>query len=302
MSTSVHAAIRLLRVEQWVKNAFVFAGVLFSGRFADPASLMRATLAFVAFCATSSGGYIDNDVVDREADAHHPRKRFRPVAAGTIGVTAARGLQGALNLAGLLLAYAADARVALCVVLYAALTAAYSRWWKHVVVLDVMVIATGFVLRVVAGCAAIDIAPSHWIVLCTFMLALYLGFGKRHHEMQSLAGNLAGQRPVLASYSLGLLDQLSGATSALALVCYLMFTIWPDTVARHGTANLVYTVPIVTYGIFRYQVLVRRGAGPDDPSSALLTDRHLLATAVLWVAAVALALGAVPRGEPWLSR
>jgi 4-hydroxybenzoate polyprenyltransferase len=284
----VRAAIRLVRVDQWVKNAFVFAGVLFTGRFTDPESLLRASGAFAALCAVAAAGYVDNDIADREADRLHPLKRGRPLPAGEMGVAGARLLQALLLLAGLGIGFWVDVRVAGLVVAYAALTVAYSRWLKHVVVLDVMTIATGFVLRVVAGCAAIHIAPSKWILLCTFMLALFLGFGKRRHEVLLLGDSDAGQRPVLANYSVGLLDQLIGAVSSLTLMCYIMFTMWPETIARHGTTDLVYTVPLVMYGLFRYDFLVRHEADGGNPSGTLLTDRHILGVVVLWALAVAL--------------
>lgn len=300
MSLSIRAVIRLVRVDQWVKNAFVFAGVLFTGRFTDAESLLRAAGAFAAFCAVAGAGYIDNDVADLEADRLHPLKRYRPLPADEIGVLGARLLQAVLLLAGFGIGFSVDPRVALLVAAYAGLTLAYSRWLKHIVVLDVMVIAAGFVLRVVAGCAAIGIAPSRWILLCSFMLALFLGFGKRRHEVLLLGDG--GHRPVLTSYSVGLLDQLLAAVSSLTLMCYIMFTMWPETIARHGTTDLVFTVPIVMYGLFRYDFLVHREAGGGNPSGTLLTDRHLLGTVLLFAVAAGLILGTQHTGEAWMPR
>jgi len=287
-------------MEQWIKNAFVFCGVLFSGRFMDPASLVRATLTFVAFCLVASAGYIDNDIADREADRLHPLKARRPVAAGQITVGTARLLSALLLVVGIAIAWWMGRRVGTLLLLYAVLSAAYSRRLKHVVVLDVLAIATGFVLRVVAGCAVIEIVPSRWLLLCAFMLAAFLGFGKRRHEALLLGGHETPHRPVLASYSIGFLDQLISVASALTLTCYIMFTMWPETIERHGTTDLVYTVPLVMYGLFRYDFLIHRESGGGDPGHTLFTDRHILAVVVLWALSVALILGAEPTGERWL--
>lgn len=301
MSGSIRAAVRLVRVDQQVKNIFVFSGVLFTGRFADPVSLLRAAGVFAAFCAAAGAGYVDNDIADLDADRQHPVKRLRPLPAGEIGIGSARVLQVLLLVVAIGLGIWVDPRVAALVVAYAVLMVAYSRWLKHIVLLDIMTIATGFVLRVVAGCAAIDIAPSKWILLCTFMLALFLGFGKRRHELVLLGNGSAASRAVLTSYSVAMLDQLIGIVSALTLMCYIMFTMWPETVARHGTTDLVYTVPLVMYGLFRYDFLVHRQAGGGDPGATLLTDRHVLATVVVWALAAALVLGTTHTGEPWPS-
>ncbi len=299
MTVPVRGAIRMLRIDQWAKNAFVFAGVLFTGRLADPASLRAAAGAFLAFSLVASAGYVHNDVLDRDADGRHPRKRFRPLPAGEITIGAARVLQVVLLLVGLALAFWIDRRVGVVVAAYALLTAAYSLWLKHAVVLDVLAIAVGFVLRVVAGCAAIHVSPSKWIVLCTLMLALFLGLGKRRHEASLLGARGAEHRLVLTRYSLPFLDQLISIVSALTVMCYIMFTMWPETVARHGTTDLVYTVPLVMYGLFRYVALVYQEDGGADPTSTLLTDRHLLAAIALWAVVVVAILGTEPTGEPW---
>src|SRR5262249_24329282 len=146
---------------------------------------------------------------------------------------------------------------------------------------------------------AIHIVPSKWILLCAFMVALFLGFGKRRHEILLMGQGDNEQRPVLASYSVGLLDQLIGAVSSLTLMCYIMFTMWPETVSRHGTTNLVYTVPLVMYVLFRYDFLVHRESGGGNPGGTLLPDRHILAVVVLWALLAALILGAHPVQEPW---
>ena len=301
MTGAVRAIFRLLRAEQWVKNAFVFGGVLFTGRLRDPASLLGACATFAAFSAVASAGYIDNDVADREADRLHPVKRRRPLAARAVGVGTARLVQVLLLAGGVALGWRVDPRVGALVAGYSVLGVLYSRWLKHVVVLDVIVIAVGFVLRVIAGCAAIDVAPSRWIALCTFMLALFLGLGKRRHEVLLLGDRIATHRPALAQYGLPLLDQLIAMVGALTAMCYIMFTMWPETIARHGTTDLVYTVPIVMYGLFRYAFLVYRADGGGDPTATLLLDRQLMVVAVVWGVSAALLVGAQHTGEPWIA-
>jgi len=281
--STVGTVARLLRVDNWLKNGFTFAGVFFSGRFLEPASVLRAAVTFAVFSLVASAVYIQNDITDVESDRRHPTKRRRPIASGAVPLATARLAQVLLLIAGLGVAFAFDQRVGLMVAGYLVLNLSYTFWLKHVVIVDVMVIATGFVLRVVAGCLVIDIVPSQWIVLCAFMLALHLGFGKRRQELILLQDRPDHRRPVLDNYGVHFLDQLMVVVSAVTIVCYILFTMWPDTVARHGTTNLVYTVPFVMYGLFRYDWLVHQRAG-GDPTSALLTDPHLIGTVVLWIA------------------
>jgi 4-hydroxybenzoate polyprenyltransferase len=230
----------------------------------------------------ASAAYIHNDIADREADRCHPTKARRPIASGAVRVPAARAVQLALLLVGLGGAALFDRRVTAILVAYTALNLAYSRWLKHMVVLDVMVIATGFVLRVLAGCAAVAVRPSTWIVLCTFLLALFLGFGKRRHELLVIGDGRDEHRPVLGSYGVGFLDQMISVVSAVTVMCYVMYTVSPDTVALHGTTALVYTVPFVIYGIFRYDFLVYKADQGGSPTTLFLTDRPLLLAVVLW--------------------
>jgi 4-hydroxybenzoate polyprenyltransferase len=285
-----------LRTEHWLKNGFVFAGVLFSGRFSSPASLKAATVAFLCFALVSSAGYVQNDLMDREADRAHPTKRLRPIASGALSPRTARIVQLVLQLAGLGGGAWWDLRLGALLAAYVLLNVVYSRWVKHVVILDVMTIAIGFVLRVVAGCVVIDVAPSEWIVLCAFMLAMHLGFGKRRQELLLVGDKVDVTRPVLASYGVRFLDLTMTVVSTLTIVCYILFTMSPDTVARQGTTRLVYTTPFVVYGLLRYDWLVyRHDAG--DPTVALLTDPHLVATVILWAITAATILGPGWRGE-----
>jgi len=281
-------ALAAWRPRQWVKNAFVLVGTLFGHRW-DSGSLLYAALAVGAFCLASGAVYVYNDWIDRDADRRHPRKRLRPIAAGRLhgveatilGLGAAGGayaLAGAIGPALLFLVSA-----------YFGLNIAYTLWLKHVVIADVFGIAGGFQLRLLAGTVGLGIPPSHWLLLCGFALTLLLALGKRRGELM-LAGvddDPHGARRVLGDYSLPLVDQLLGICATLTLACYGLYTISPDTVALHGAADLPYTIPIVTYGMFRYLYVLRADAD-GDPSRLLFADRHLLATTVLWFAAVVL--------------
>jgi 4-hydroxybenzoate polyprenyltransferase len=293
----VRIAAELLRVESWLKNGFIFAGVLFSGRFTDPRSLLITCAVFGLFSFVASAVYIENDIADRESDRRHPTKRTRPIASGAVSIATARLIQIPLLAAGLGLGFWLDANVGMLLAAYVILNVLYTFWLKHVVILDVMTIAISFVLRVLIGCAAIDIVPSQWIMLCAFMLALHLGFGKRRQELILLHDRPDHRRPVLMSYGVQFLDQLMVIVSALTIVCYILFTMSPETVARQGTKNLVYTVPFVIYGLFRYDWLVHQREG-GDPTTALLTDPHLIVTVVLWALTAAAILGPGWRGEP----
>lgn len=278
-------ALVALRPRQWVKNAFVLVGTLFGHRWASE-DLMHAGLAFAAFCLASSAVYLYNDWIDRDADRRHPVKRFRPVAAGRlsgaqIAVLAALAAGAAYALAGVL-----GPALVFLVSAYLGLNIAYTLWLKHVVIADAFAIAGGFQLRLFAGTVGLGIPPSHWLLLCGFALTLLLALGKRRGELVS-PGASGSTRSVLGNYSLPLLDQMLGICATLTLAGYGLYTISPDTVAVHGAADLPYTIPIVTYGVFRY-LYVLRIDDDGDPSRLLFADRHLLATAVLWLAAVLL--------------
>ena len=279
----VRDALTAMRPAQWVKNAFVLVGPLFGHRWAGD-DLRRAGLAFVVFCLASSAVYLYNDWVDREADRRHPAKQDRPIAAGRIG-----GLTvGVLILLALCAAYAGalfiGGPMAFLVSAYLGLNVAYTLLLKHVVIADVFAIAGGFQLRLLAGTVGLDIPPSQWLLLCGFSLTLLLALGKRRGEL--VAHGVAGDtRRVLGDYSLPLIDQLIGVCTALTLAGYGLYTISPETVAIHGGDNLPLTIPIVTYGVFRY-LHVLRSDREGDPGRMLFSDRHLLGTAVAWLLAV----------------
>ena len=276
--------VRLMRPHQYLKNGFVLLGVVFAHQW-QAGPLFNALLVFTAFCAMASTVYILNDLADIEADRRHPVKRFRPLPSGRVHPRQARWL--ALGLFGLALAIAGGVSpVALaCVLTYFAVNLLYSRWLKHVVILDVFVISAGFMLRILSGTLGLGIYPSEWLLFCGLMLTLFLGFAKRRAELLMLEAAdspPSGTRRVLDDYSPALLEQLTAVTAACTLISYGLYTVSPQTIALHGGPTLVYTLPFVTYGIFRYLFLLHHKARGSDTAHDLMTDTHLLITVAGW--------------------
>lgn len=277
--------LRAMRPQQWVKNLFVLAPVVFAHRLGDPALLGRALLAFAAFCAGSSAIYLLNDVRDREADRHHPLKRQRPIASGAVSVGVAVVTALVLAAAGLA-AGAALGRLALALLLaFLLLNTLYTLHLKHVVILDVMVLAIGYLLRVEAGAAAVGVAVSTWLLLCTLFVAVFLGFSKRRHELLLLADRAADQRRVLSHYSPAFLDQMISVVTASTVICYALYAMADESVAKHGR-GLVYTVPFVLFGVFRYLYLTYQRPGHANPTEEVLTDPPFLVNVAIWAAVV----------------
>jgi 4-hydroxybenzoate polyprenyltransferase len=284
----VPGLVRSLRPQQWTKNLLVFAPLLFAVRLFDPPSLLRATAGFVVFCALSSVVYLINDVMDREGDRRHPIKRMRPIAAGIVPVNMAVSLAGLLAAMALAAAFYLNFRFGLVAATYVVLQTLYSLSLKHIVIIDALTLAIGFVLRAIGGAVAIDVVISHWLFVCTILLALFIALAKRRHELVLLAGGAASHRPILDEYSAYLLDQMIGVVTASTLIAYIFYTISPETEQKFGTEWLGLTIPFPLYGIFRYLYLVHRREGGGSPSDLLLNDRPLLACVTLWVVAVVL--------------
>lgn len=275
-----------LRPDQWTKNLIVFAALVFAVKLFDPAALALASAAFLIFCALSGSVYLINDVSDREADRLHPLKRLRPIASGALGAGTALGWAVGLSVVALAAAYALRPLFAVAAAAYLALFALYTHTLKHVVILDVMSIAIGFVLRAVAGGLVIGVPVSDWLLVCTILLALFLGLAKRRHEITALADGAPGHRRILEEYDPYLLDQMIAIVAAATLVVYVIYCASPDTAERFGTHLLVLTTPFPIYGIFRYLYLVHRKHGGGSPSDLLLRDRPLLGCVALWGIAV----------------
>lgn len=275
--------VRLARPDQWVKNAFVFVGILFGQGWNDPILLVKAAAAFAGFCLVSSAVYAVNDIADRERDRAHPVKRFRPVAAGTVPVPAAAGMGGVLTLVGLFSGWFAGPDVVWCLSGYVGLNVLYSYGAKRVVVLDIFFIAAGFMLRILAGTVGIGIPPSKWLLLCGFMVTLFLAVIKRRAEVALLEEGGTAHRAVLASYSTEVLDTLIAITAACIILSYSLYTMSPETVAIHHTGRLIYTVPFVAYALFRYIFMLHDQGRGGDPSRDLFRDRHILLAGAGWL-------------------
>jgi 4-hydroxybenzoate polyprenyltransferase len=290
------ALLASLRPRQWIKNLFVFAGVIFSQQMLTPL-LWTAVAAFAIFCGLSGAMYLLNDVADAARDRLHPTKRFRPVACGRLSRRTA-SVAGALLLAGsLAAAFRINVPFGLVALAYGVLLTAYSVWFKHLVILDVLTVAAGFVLRAVAGAVAVDVEISGWLLICTILLALFLALGKRRHEYRSLARDASLHRPILAEYSEGFLDQMISVVTASTVTAYALYTMSPETVAKFHTRLLPLTLPFVLYGIFRYLYLLYRRDLGGSPSDLVVGDRALLLDALLWM----LATFAIIYGARWVS-
>ncbi len=287
MITSV---IKLLRPSQWIKNGVVLAGLIFAGKAQATGLVERALLAMIAFCLLSSAVYIINDIVDRDRDRQHPLKKNRPIAAGKVSISTAVMIAIPMAVMAGLMCYFININVLIVALAYLVLHILYTFLLKNVVIIDVMVIAAGFVLRALAGAVAIDVGFSSWLLISTFLLALFLGFGKRRHELTLLADDASEHRRILASYSPYFLDQLIGVVTASTVITYLFYTLSSEVSARLGTDYLFVTIPFVIYGIFRYLYLVHQEKRGGSPTALLLTDRPLLFDVVLWLASIIIIL------------
>ncbi|KAA3629565.1 MAG: decaprenyl-phosphate phosphoribosyltransferase [Proteobacteria bacterium] len=273
-----------LRPHQWVKNGFVLMGLLFGHAWNDPTSVRHILGAFAAFCLVSSAVYVFNDLIDRDRDRRHPEKRNRPIAAGRIAMPTALGLGCLVGLTGLALAAWAGTGVLIIVVSYMVMNAVYSVRLKHVVILDVFIISAGFMLRILAGTWGVGIPPSHWLLFCGMMVTLFLGFAKRRAEMGAVGeGDQAYHRAVLAQYTPLLLDTFIAVTAMGVIISYSLYTMSPETITVHGTDNLIFTVPFIVYGLFRYVFLLHASGSGGDPSRDLFRDLHLLGAVIGWL-------------------
>ena len=271
--------LRAARPAHWIKNLACFAGLIFSGLLFQADAIARACLAFSGFCLAASSVYLFNDLIDRARDLRNPLKKGRPIASGRVTPEWAVSCAGVLGVGALGSSLALPRLCTWVLIVYLAMSAAYSVRLKHVVLLDVAIIALGFVLRVLYGVYAVGVSPTSWVVLCMFFLALFLGFAKRRGELGQAALDASLSRPVLAKYQSGFLDLLLAMTAAMAILCYALYTV----TGHQGNATLVVTVPLVTYGVTRYMLLVMiRGEG-EEPERLLVTDWVLVVTAALWI-------------------
>ena len=277
-----------MRPGQWVKNLFIFAGLIFSGDLVHHEVLIRVSNGFILFSLVASSIYIFNDINDLEFDRAHPQKKNRPVAVGLLSVPGAYAGAFVLALTGLIGALTLDWMFFAILLCYLIINVAYTIIIKKMAILDIMCIASGFVLRVLAGTELAEVMPSDWLILCTIMLSLFLGFSKRRHELATTGTDVLSRRKVLGDYSISFLDQMIAVATACTVMSYALYTLSPQTVSRFGTRNLVFSIPFVIYGIYRYLYLIHQKNMGGNPTRELVSDIPLLINALLWALLVVL--------------
>jgi 4-hydroxybenzoate polyprenyltransferase len=277
----LRALLKTMRLRQWTKNVFVLAAVVFDRQLLNPQAILRSLAGFVLFCLLSSSVYIINDIFDAEADRKHPQKRNRPIASGALPIPIAAGAAAAIALLTLAAAFILSPGFGWVSLAYFLVNLAYSNWLKHIPLLDVLIVATGFVLRVAAGVTLITVERfSPWLYVVTTLFALYIGFGKRRAELTLLADGANNHRRVLDGYSIPFLDQLITIVSGTTIVAYSLYTFSaPNLPSNH---SMMLTIPFVLYGIFRYLYLIQIEESGGAPEDILLSDRPLQATIILW--------------------
>jgi len=286
----MRSLLEAMRPRQWSKNVFVLAGIVFAGRLFERSAELRVLAAFAVFCAAASAVYLANDVADRASDAHHPLKKLRPVASGRLSPGSALIAACVLAVASIAGAAALNRGTLAIVAAYLISTLAYNLGLKRVFLLDVMIVAAGFVLRAAAGAECIDAEISPWLLTCSFLLALFLALGKRRAELVLLGTGATGHRAALGHYSVPLVDSWLTALNGAAIVSYALYTQSPRTVEHFGTTSLLYTLPFVIYALFRYQHHVVRDDAGGDPGLLLLTDRGLWIAILGWAATAAIVI------------
>jgi 4-hydroxybenzoate polyprenyltransferase len=282
--------IRAFRPHQWVKNVFVFAALIFSRNLLNSEHALDTLLAFIAFSLTASAIYLINDVVDYERDRLHPKKSKRPIASDQVKRSTAVVMSVCSAMCGIGLAWYLNRATGLVLTVYAVMNLAYSFRLKHIVLLDVFIIAAGFLLRVSAGAFAIDVPISPWLLLCTFFIALFLAFCKRRHELVSLGEDAAAHRGILAEYSTPFIDKMVSALASMTVMSYALYTIDPAVIAELKTNGLLMTLPLVVFGVFRYLYLVHQRQQGGSPTEIVLRDRSIQAIALLYLTVVILCI------------
>jgi 4-hydroxybenzoate polyprenyltransferase len=278
--------LRLVRPSQWTKNLVVFAAPVFANRIFELPVLIRSLMAFVTFCLASSVVYILNDWRDREADRLHPAKKNRPLASGVVSPSQAFAIAVLLMAVVVLLVALLRRRFFILVLAYFVMNLGYSFYFKKMVILDILLISIGFILRAISGGIAIDVEISSWLLLCTFFLSLFLILSKRRNEIVSLGDQAVPHRKILADYSVNLLDQMIAIVTGLTIIAYSLYTLSPTTVQHFGTENLVYTVPFVVYGLFKYLHIVYKKDLGGKPEEILLRDRYIQFSILGWIVCV----------------
>ena len=286
--------LRVLRPYQWVKNGFVLLPIVFAEKLGDGGAVLRVIAAFTAFCAAASSVYIANDLVDLAADKLHPIKKLRPLAQGHLAAREALRLSFILAIAALGCGFALNFGLGICLSAYIAGNLLYTQGLKRIVILDVMCLGLFFLLRVIAGAVVISAHVSEWLLICSAILALFLGFNKRRHELLILGKETGEHRQVLDKYSIYFIDQMVSVLTASTVIFYTLYTVDTDTAAHFGGNGLLFTVPFVYYGIFRYLYLVHKRRQGGDPSRIILKDKMLQLNIICWLA---VAIGVIYFGK-----
>lgn len=279
------ALLQVIRPYQWVKNGFVLLPIVFAGKLGDSDAVVRVAVAFAAFCAAASSVYIANDLADLEADKLHPLKKLRPLAQGHLAANSCLGLSLLLASASLMTGFFFSLGLGVCLSAYIVGNLLYTRVLKRIVILDVMCLGLFFLLRVVAGAVVISVTVSEWLLICSAILALFLGFNKRRHELIITGKQAAEHRQVLGKYSIYFIDQMISVLTASTVIFYTLYTVDDRTVEHFGSNGLLFTVPFVYYGIFRYLYLVHKRRQGGDPSRIILKDKMLQLNILFWLAA-----------------
>ena len=286
--STLRALVETLRPQQWVKNGFIFSALIFSQSLTRWDRCRQEVLAALVFCIVSSATYIMNDILDAPEDRHHPVKRLRPIASGRLSATTAAVVGLVLGCGGLAAAWKLDTRFFFVVVAYLAINTMYSTFLKRVVLLDVFIVAAGFLLRVVAGGVVIHVPISPWLIVCTTLLALFIALSKRRHELVLLGDHASDHRAILADYTPYFLDQLISIVTASTVVSYALYTLSPDVQSKFPGKRLEMTIPFVLFGIFRYLHLIHHGEQGGNPTRSLFTDPVLFSVVLFWAASVIL--------------
>jgi 4-hydroxybenzoate polyprenyltransferase len=274
-----------LRADQWLKNIVLFAALIFSGTFRNPEVTAQAALGFIVFCLLSSAIYLFNDICDKEQDKHHPTKKDRPIASGDVSLSTGAIYALILALLGITLSFLFFSKTfTFCAIAFLGLNILYSLIFKKVVILDVMAISLSFVIRAIAGGFAIQVHISPWLVLCTLLLATFLGLSKRRHEIFLLDDAGVEHRPLLKDYSLYFLDQMIAVVTTSTLIVYILYTLLGEIKTHHGVAHMEWTIPFVMYGIFRYLFLVHRKHQGGSPTRTFFSDLPLIINVLFWAA------------------
>jgi len=277
-----------LRPRHWVKNLFIFAAPFFSLKLFDPHNFSLVSIGLAYWCLITSSMYLFNDIVDRKEDLLHPEKKKRPVASGELGLGSAYIIFLGLSIISILFSIQLNFYFSLFIIAYFLINIVYSLYLKHVIILDVMCIASGFVLRVASGAALISVGLSEWIIMCTLLLSLFLGFGKRQEEITSLQENAGSHRKVLKEYETGFLQHIPYVLVSSTIVCYMLYTVSPEAMHKFGSKNLIYTTPFVIYGLFRYVFIAYEKKKGADPTQVLFQDLPTVLNIILWLVTVGL--------------